>query len=618
MVYLHQLAHNDFILLDASQSTSQAYEATGRLKPASIVVRCPRESGIYYSLYSLHEFLQSLSLADGDRTLLDMLDLHEGQATPVLDAYDDAETAPLRCVILRDGIVSGVYDASSPVEERAKGPRSSRPLEKRRESAAAFVALHTEFPEKVTLSETAMLLVRLALETDEGSGVSLAAVVDKPVDVVVHALQGFTIEGSGEGKLRIMDPQKPYLQFKLHAATLGPGRIRVRCFQAGQALGALTLAATVVDGPCESRVQKSEHTASSPRLTSPPDLTLVVMEQQRSGHSEISFHLTAADPARELYWKPYGPVKLRMDPLQYFQEFFADIEGLPLKTEEQQAIAERKLALKGARLFQDILPEELRKVLWDLRQSIQSVQVLSDEPWIPWELLKPQGPENGRVVEGPFFCEAYAMTRWFPGAPRRTQIHLKNMAIVVPSDSGLPEAEAEREYLLALANGQRKVQEVPATYLDVIEALSQGTYDGWHFTGHGQFAASDPNRSPILLEGDQKLCAAEICGKVSNCGIPHPLVFLNACQIGRQALSLTGTGGWARSFIDAGAAGFVGSLWSVYDEAASQFAQAFYNQLLTGKPIGQAVRAARLAIRPLNNPTWLAYTVFADPLAAVQ
>jgi hypothetical protein len=49
----------------------------------------------------------------------------------------------------------------------------------------------------------------------------------------------------------------------------------------------------------------------------------------------------------------------------------------------------------------------------------------------------------------------------------------------------------------------------------------------------------------------------------------------------------------------------------------SQFAQAFYNHLLAGETIGQATEKARAAIRPLNDPTWLAYTVFADPLAAM-
>jgi hypothetical protein len=35
-------------------------------------------------------------------------------------------------------------------------------------------------------------------------------------------------------------------------------------------------------------------------------------------------------------------------------------------------------------------------------------------------------------------------------------------------------------------------------------------------------------------------------------------------------------------------------------------------------PIGDAVREARAAVRAGGDPTWLAYTVFADPLARVE
>ena len=202
----------------------------------------------------------------------------------------------------------------------------------------------------------------------------------------------------------------------------------------------------------------------------------------------LTFRLSAVDPALGLYLKPFGPVRLRTNPLQYFQDFFKDVEGFRISTTEEQAIATRKLALKGARLFDDILPEDLRVLLWSLRDRIQTVQVLSDEPWIPWELLRLQGREpSGRVVEGPFLCESFAMTRWFLGIGRRPELHLKRMAVVAPADSGLSHAQTERDYLLALDGPQRCVKRIPATFLDVAEALGGGEHDGWHFVGHGQF-----------------------------------------------------------------------------------------------------------------------------------
>jgi CHAT domain-containing protein len=83
-------------------------------------------------------------------------------------------------------------------------------------------------------------------------------------------------------------------------------------------------------------------------------------------------------------------------------------------------------------------------------------------------------------------------------------------------------------------------------------------------------------------------------------------------------MALTGIGGWARRFVQAGAGAFIGAYWSVYDDAAFAFAKEVYTRILDGMPIGDAVREARAKVREDGDPTWLAYTVFADPLATVE
>jgi hypothetical protein len=210
-------------------------------------------------------------------------------------------------------------------------------------------------------------------------------------------------------------------------------------------------------------------------------------------------------------------------------------------------------------LFERLLPTDLQALLWQLRDRIKVVQVDSEEPWIPWELCKLQGREDGRIVEGPFLCEAFAMTRWLPGIESKPTLSLKNLALVLPRDSGLPLATSEGEYVLSLADGDRRVERIPATFLELRVALASGSYDGWHFTGHGGFRAPDPNRSAMLLEDQAELTPEDLSGVVSNLGLARPLVFLNACQIGRGALSLTDIGGWAAQFLRAGAAAFIGA-----------------------------------------------------------
>ena len=237
-----------------------------------------------------------------------------------------------------------------------------------------------------------------------------------------------------------------------------------------------------------------------------------------------------------------------------------------MKTSRQQRIAEQRLEGKGTYLFTTLLPQELQQLLWSLRSRIQSVLVQSEEPWIPWELCKLQGQEHEHTVGGPFLCEAFAMARWLLGTPMKPRLNLKNMAIVVPGNSGLSYAQDEQKYLLSLAGEKRQVKRVPARFLELREALASGLYDGWHFTGHGGFHEANPNRSVMYLEDQEEFTPEDLSGVVSDLGRAKPVVFLNACQIGRSAMSLTDIGGWSRQFLHAGAGAFIGAYWSVYDE----------------------------------------------------
>jgi hypothetical protein len=616
-MYLHEVTADTFVLLQAGWPVGKARQLIERLTATHVIVHRTDPQDYYY-LFTKSEALGRLAHAPDQMSIHDAFNLHESAATPTLDAYANAETAPDRTVVLEDGHVIGFFDAIVPPPARTKrgpvtrGPEPGGPVPR---------SLVADFPEQVHLEETVSLLVSLSAESAAGMALPLALPIGATVNVVVEPKRGFVLEGPGEGSLVISDPEETLpLQFRLKATELGPGKIRVLAFNQGQALGALMLAPTVLPATEAVAGQRRSHEQEMAPvvLVHQPDLALLILEHESEGQPALTFRLTALDPGLGLFLKRFGPVSLRMDPLQYFQEFFKDIENLPLNTPQDKARAERRLAAKGSHLFEAVIPEDLQVLLWSLRNRIRSVQVQSEEPWIPWELCKLEGKENGRVVEGPFLCEAFAVTRWLPEVGLQPSLTLKKMALVVPQDSGLPFAAGERDYVLSLANGGRRVERIPATLLELRSALAQGEYDGWHFTGHGGFRAPDPNRSAMLLENREELTPEDLSGVVANLGLARPLVFLNACQIGRGAMSLTDIGGWAAKFLRAGAGAFIGAYWSIYDQAAHDFAQAFYSRLLAGMAMGQAVQVARAAIKPLGDPTWLAYTVFADPAATVQ
>ena len=67
-------------------------------------------------------------------------------------------------------------------------------------------------------------------------------------------------------------------------------------------------------------------------------------------------------------------------------------------------------------------------------------------------------------------------------------------------------------------------------------------------------------------------------------------------------------------FLRAGAGAFIGSLWAVRDGSAFRFATNFYEQLKSGRTLGEAVNAGRQAVLSRGqDPAWLAYSVYGDP-----
>jgi hypothetical protein len=487
-------------------------------------------------------------------------------------------------------------------------------------------SLEAEFPETTVVDTVEWLLVSIVNAAPSETGLAIDVAPGESIDVLVQPRRGFSVEGDARGTLEVpAEGESLPLQFKLKAVDEGKGLIRILAFHLGEPLGVITLEPTVEAAPA---TRARGRTASAPAarkgqsLAAPssqvPDLSLFIEEHETGGALEFVIRLTAADPALDLNLRPFGPFRLEVAPAEFFETFFQEIDELPLETKEQRELAARRLTAKGAYLTESLMPADLRESLWQLRDRIASVIIQSEEPWIPWELCRLMGKDGDRVVEGPFLCEAFAVTRWLPGEGFKRPLHLTNLALIVPTDSGLPLATDERDFVLSLAKDGRSVTAIDPTFAKVQDAFAEGIYDGWHFTGHGAARDANPDRSSIILTGDESFTPEDVSGQASNVGIPHPLVFINACQVGRGGMGLTGIGGWARRFVQSGAGAFIGAYWSVYDEAAFDFAKEVYTRLLDEKPIGDAVREARAKVRADGDPTWLAYTVFADPLARVE
>jgi formylglycine-generating enzyme required for sulfatase activity len=340
-----------------------------------------------------------------------------------------------------------------------------------------------------------------------------------------------------------------------------------------------------------------------------PDLLLIVTLETLANGRRVLRYLTKTREPGPLYLESFESQPFRNHPEEHFADLFRDITWTrPTQIREW-------LVGRGAQLCEELLPKELRLRLWDQRDAVRTLQIHSDELWIPWELLRFQ--DHADPAAGLFLVEAFGVTRWPFGLPQVLDLPLRRIALVVPRDSCLPSVTAERESVQGLGGQVREVVEIPARFEAVQGALASGLYEGFHFAGHGLDWGGGRRRWSILLEDSEQLDPEHLYGPARQLGRGRPLVFLNACHSGRGATSLTGMGGLASAFLKAGAAAFIGSHWELTDSQATHFAKAFYRHVLAGEEIGEAVRGARLELRDRfpESPGWLAYAVFAHPLA---
>lgn len=320
---------------------------------------------------------------------------------------------------------------------------------------------------------------------------------------------------------------------------------------------------------------------------------------------------------------------LDADPFEYFKKLFERVEAIDWSSSssgEAQGVAVQQISGIGATLADRLLPANLRRRLlaaYDPERgedaAAPSLWVISDEPWIPWELLRLRDTQG----VGPHLGEAFAVSRWLWERPVPRKFPLDRIGLVVPDPIGLGlvASEGEGRYVRALQQeGVRQVEPVSARLSPLLEAFAADRYSAWHFAGHGWTADDQADFWGLGLEGDECLEANNL--RASGCDLSgqRPFIFLNACQSAKMHLSLSGFGGLAEAFLEAGAGALLGTHWSVDDTKSWMFAKSFYTFLLAGDTFGNACRRARLRLRDAfpGDAAWLAYTLFAHPDAAVD
>jgi hypothetical protein len=269
----------------------------------------------------------------------------------------------------------------------------------------------------------------------------------------------------------------------------------------------------------------------------------------------------------------------------------------------------------GKNLWDVIIPKELKQEYWLFSSYIKSIVINSDEPWIPWEIIKPYDRDLDR--EDPYWCKKFAFARWFSGPGPEEDLRLGLVLPVAPDRANLDHLQEEVTFMEQLNELCPDITCQPHChdYEDVLDWLNNKNFCIMHFTSHCQLDdhAIRLNHYPLR--------PTDINTKFGGGKRLRPLIFINACHSGRTGFELTLLGGWPMQLLDiANVGAFIGTMWEIDDLLAVQFAKSFYTKLIRDKQsIADAFRDAREDIRNAepHNSSWLAYVLYADPYAKV-
>lgn len=280
----------------------------------------------------------------------------------------------------------------------------------------------------------------------------------------------------------------------------------------------------------------------------------------------------------------------------------------------------KKLAELGRTLW-DLLPPQFRDEYIRLMESRsspppRSICIYSDEMILPWELIRPSSMVNGQFKEYQTLGVAHVMARWMPSLgvrPQPQSLQVRKMVLLTPSYGGKPLYWATKESAELLKLFPDIDHPSPADLNCFEEVLDSDGFQVVHFNGHGEWDSTGDLAS--LRTSDAEAIQAMAFNGRKLGMTAHPILYLNACSVGRTTERLGQPGGFAANCLRNGWSGVIAPYWKIYDPQAMHFCVDLYRKLKSGISIGEALQQLRCD-QP-DNFTAQSYCYFGDPYARV-
>ena len=273
-----------------------------------------------------------------------------------------------------------------------------------------------------------------------------------------------------------------------------------------------------------------------------------------------------------------------------------------------------------------LLPAEAK----DLMRSVRNVVLLLDEETAryPWEFLDAPAPETEPTgnTGAPLAIGRGLLRQLGMPVSARLAARVSDRSALVLGESPFSSKEGSAE-VEAVAEGLARAgfaveTRVRASNADMLEALYRRPYRVLHLSG-GRMRRGEASQIPAgIAITDLVLGTAEIEGmrevpEVVFCNF-HSRDTMQSRQAGHDDDPLIGSrlaAELAAGFVAKGVRAFIAPVGASDDEATTTFALSFYNHMLSGVALGEALRRARAETfeRHPKSKTWGVFQCYGDP-----
>ncbi len=468
---------------------------------------------------------------------------------------------------------------------------------------------------------------RLSTSRSDVFSVTIAASPSKDLQGALRARELLEIQlWATPGAVELLEPtsQRMFLEPGIESAPLqfcarglrpGPCQFLFYFLKSGEFRQRITLDLEIQageDGDPGPLVVRDELVSGGP-YQMPADLDLWIERWPGGGRARLTYRLSSFNGALDINTESLVGPRLETPGDVYQKHLLARMEGMRSREE---------LAKIGRELYSELFAGVLADWYLKFRGVARTLQIVSEEPWIPWELLKPHGVDSsGAQFDDPFLGEQFLCARWRRGPGFTKAIHVSHLACIevtsAPGEGQLSYPARDHDFLARLARlaGLEDHSPGEANLEEVQNLFVRRDIDLLHVAAPGEIQLKRPAEARILLEDGSSFSDRDLLPGSSEVG-RRPLVFLNVPYAAQQGRGLTRLEGWVQALVASGRCGIlIAPLWRVSDSLAHLFSATFYHALFAGAAVGEAFAKARDQVRKEapDDPAWISYCLYSNP-----